>query len=229
MTGTPAPFTASAKLPLFINYFIHISIHYQKLFIFFRYILYLAGFPRDFNNPVAAAAQKLCYLVFCHCRVRAYTLEVFAPVPVDHPLHPAGFGWRPRFPVGRVSCRTEQRCQISSGRVPPCDHTIPVNMVLRGMRPQPAYRRLAVLYLGGELVILAQAIIHAGHDVALLRPRQRNTAVLAALFPRASVDPHYQLERSVAFGRNVNIKLLALMAASTYARSLKTFKPAEYG
>jgi hypothetical protein len=99
------------------------------------------------------------------------------------------------------------------GRVPPGDHPIPINMVLFGMRPQPAYRRLAVLNLGGELGILAQAVIDAGHDVSLLRPRQGNAGVLAALFPPAAVDPHDQRERPAAFGRKVNVKFLAFMAA----------------
>ena len=225
MTGTPAPFKAAAKASLCRNGTVlsaspcmikngGSSLDTYVIGLAFRAVS-RARLPLP---PISWATGCSVIAGSMHTRVRS--ARPYQSITPCTRLDSAG-GPGSHSAASPAVPSSAARCPRPS---PPGDHAIPIDMVLRGMRPQPAYRRLAVLDLGGELGILTQAIIDAGHDVALIRPRQRNAAVLAALFPRTAVDPHDQREGPAAFGRNVKVKLLAVMAAGHISEVLENLQ-----
>jgi hypothetical protein len=67
--------------------------------------------------------------------------------------------------------------------------------------------------LGRELSVLAQSIVDAGYDVALLEQEKRGRVFFAASLPAAAVDPHNQGQRRAGTLRQEQIELLPLMSA----------------
>ena len=108
----------------------------------------------------------------------AHRRQVRGTEPVDDALHAAGLVEVPPASLSRVELLhaaggAEQGDQVAAGRGAPDADAVRVEVVLRGVGPQPADGRLAVFDLGREDGVLAQAVVDAGHGVALGGQRAR--------------------------------------------------------
>ena len=98
---------------------------------------------------------------------------------------------------------------MTARRSAPDADVVGIEAVFLGVGAQPADGCLAVLDLGGEDGVLAEAVVDARRRVALGDQRDRRAAVLAAAIPAASVNPDDDGQGMVRLGGQVEVELVA--------------------
>src|SRR5262249_55436363 len=100
---------------------------------------------------------------------RNQTREVGGPEPVANSLHFArliGVG-SAGAELFRISGSPEKGNEVTARGSTPDTDMIAIQPILLGLGPQPADRRLAILDLRGELRMLTEPVIDAGHRKSL--------------------------------------------------------------
>ena len=135
--------------------------------------------------------------------------------PVDDALHAAGLVEVPALALQllHVAGGAEHGDQVAAGRGAPDADVVGVEVVLGGVGPQPADGRLAVLDLGREDGVLAQAVVDAGHGVALGGQRHGGAALFAAGPPGPAVNPDDQRQPALGLLGQVEVQAVSLVAA----------------
>ena len=108
---------------------------------------------------------------------------------IDDGLDPAGaVQVLPDVEVPDEARGADHGGEMPAGRCAPDRHTVRVETVLPRMGPEPAHRGLAILDLGGEDRVLAQAVVDGRERVALVEVLERQAVALIPVPKSAAVD-----------------------------------------